>query len=271
MAIMAEPLLPAWADVSKPIVGMLHLPALPGAPGFVGDLAAIRSRVLSDAAVLVEGGVDGLLLENFGDAPFYRQRVPAYVVAHMTRIARDIRQRFDVPLGVNVLRNDGCSALAIAHAVGATFIRVNVLCGARVTDQGIVQGIAHELLRQRALLGARDIRILADVNVKHSSSLGPPAPIHQEVADLIQRGRADALIVSGEGTGQAADLDEIKQVKAAAGATPVWVGSGVSADTIGELLSLADGFIVGTSLKVGAVTTSPVDPARVGALVSRAR
>jgi membrane complex biogenesis BtpA family protein len=271
MPTMTKPLLPIWTDVSKPIVGMLHLPPLPGAPHFAGDLASIRAQTLNDAAVLVEGGVDGLLLENFGDAPFYRERVPPYVVAHMTRIACEVRQRFDVPLGVNVLRNDRGSALAIAHAVGAAFVRVNVLCGARVTDQGIVQGIAHELLRQRVLLDARDVRILADVNVKHSSALGPPRPIGQEVADLIQRGGADAVVVTGGGTGQPPNLAEVRQVKAAAGDTPVWIGSGVSADMARDFLSLADGVIVGTALKVDAVATNPVDPARVRALIKAVR
>ncbi|MFQ5807691.1 MAG: BtpA/SgcQ family protein [Phycisphaerae bacterium] len=268
---MAKPLLAAWTDVSKPVVGMLHLPPLPGAPGFAGDVAAIRSRTLSDAAALVAGGADGLLLENYGDTPFYPERVPPCVVAQMTRIACEIRPRFELPLGINVLRNDGCSALAIAHAVGASFIRVNVLCGARLTDQGIVQGVAHELLRQRVLLGARDIRILADLSVKHSASLGPPRPISLEVGDLLQRGGADAVIVSGESTGQAAEVSEVGQVKAAAGNTPVWVGSGVSVETIGAFLSVADGVIVGTSLKVDGVATNPVDPKRVSALIRAVR
>lgn len=170
-----------------------------------------------------------------------------------------------------MLRNDGCSALAVALAVGAAFIRVNVLCGARVTDQGIVEGIAHELLRQRVSLGARDVRILADVHVKHSASLGPQQPIRQEVADLIERGGADAVIVSGRGTGQAADLSELGQVKAAAGDTPVLIGSGATAETIGDLLSQADGVIVGTALKVDGVTVNRVDPARVRAFVKAAR
>ncbi len=184
---------------------MLHLPPLPGAPRYARDLEPIRRRALDDAAALVEGGVDGLMLENFGDTPFFPGRVPPEVVACMTRVAREVRQRFDVPLGVNVLRNDGCSALAVAHAAGAAFIRVNVLCGARVADQGIIEGIAHELLRQRVLLDAPEIRILADVNVKHSMPLGVSQPLRQQVADLIERGGADAVIVSGAGTGEATD------------------------------------------------------------------
>jgi membrane complex biogenesis BtpA family protein len=250
---------------------MLHIPPLPGAPRYAGELEPIRRRVLDDAAALVEGGVDGLLLENFGDTPFYPERVPPQVVACMTRVGQEVRQRFNVPLGVNVLRNDGCSALAVAHAVGAAFIRVNVLCGVRVTDQGLIQGIAHDLLRQRVRLHASDIRILADVNVKHSAPLGPARPVRQEVVDLIERGGADAVIVSGEGTGAPADPAELAQVKQAAGETPVLVGSGVTAETIRALLTYADGAIVGTSLKVDGVTVNPVDPKRVHALIAAAR
>jgi membrane complex biogenesis BtpA family protein len=250
---------------------MLHLPPLPGAPGYADSLDAIAERVLADAAALVEGGVDGLMLENFGDTPFFPEHVPPYVVAHMTRIAQEVRHRFDVPLGINVLRNDGCAALAVAHAVGAAFVRVNVLCGARVTDQGIVRGIAHELLRERRLLGARHVRILADVNVKHSAPLGPPRPIRDEVLDLIERGGADAVIVSGSGTGCDTDAAELKQVAAAAGRVPVLIGSGARPETVGRLLQHAAGAIVGTALKRDGVATNAVDPARVNAFVEAVR
>jgi membrane complex biogenesis BtpA family protein len=262
------PLLPAWKSVTKPVIGMLHLPALPGAPRFAHDLPGIRERLLADADALLAGGVHGLMLENYGDAPFYSDRVPAWVVAHMTRLAADVRGRFDVPLGVNVLRNDGRSALAIAHASGADFIRVNVLCGACVTDQGILQGIAVDLLRDRALLGAGNMRILADVNVKHAAPLGTPRPLNEEVFDTVQRGGADGVVVTGTGTGRAADAGQVEVAREAAGGAPVFVGSGVTADTIATFTA-ADGFIVGSSLKVGGDARNPVDVARVRALLAR--
>ncbi|HXD50949.1 MAG TPA: BtpA/SgcQ family protein, partial [Burkholderiales bacterium] len=144
---------PRWKNNRKIVIGMLHLPPLPGAPLFDGNLKRIRDSVLRDAETLATGGVHGLMMENFGDVPFYPDRVPASVVAQMTALACEVRGRVDLPLGINVLRNDGRSALAVAHACGASFIRVNVLCGARVADQGLIQGIAHDLLRERALLG----------------------------------------------------------------------------------------------------------------------
>jgi len=171
-----------------------------------------------------------------------------------------------VPLGINMLRNDGQSALAVAHAVGANFIRVNVLCGARVTDQGVIQGIAHDLLRERAHLGAHDIKIMADVDVKHSAPLAV-RPIIDEVDDTIERGLADAVIVSGAGTGKPTDPQHVRVVKGAAGDVPVFIGSGVSAATV-EQFDAADGFIVGTAFKRNGDVAEPVDIDRVRAFVS---
>ncbi len=229
-------------------------------------MRTVREAVLRDADALVEGGIHGLLLENFGDAPFWPHRVPSVVVAQMTALAMELRRRFPIPLGINVLRNDGRSALAVAHAAGAQFIRVNVLCGARLTDQGILEGIAPTLLRDRARLGA-DVKILADVDVKHSAPLAP-RPIDEEAEEMLARGLADGLIVSGVATGRPVDLAQLRAVRAAARGAPVLVGSGVAAENLGEYLDDADGFIVGTSLKRDGDVSQPVDPARVKALMA---
>ena len=262
-------LLTKWASLSCPVVGMLHAPPLPGSPEYDGDIVSVRQAVIRDAEALVAGGVDGLMLENFGDSPFYPDRVPAITVAAMASLACDLRWRFDVPLGINVLRNDGRSALAVAVACGASFIRVNILCGARVTDQGLLQGIAHDLLRKRAALRASSIQIWADVDVKHSASVAE-RPLADEVQDLIARGKADAVIVSGSATGQPIDLGTLSIVKDAAGATPVLVGSGVTAESIHLMLPYASGAIVGSSLKQDGSVAKPVDIARVKQLVHAA-
>lgn len=230
------------------VIGMVHLQALPGSPGFAGDLAAVRDAALRDAQALTTGGVDAILVENFFDAPFFPGEVPVETTAHMTRLVGAIVDSVDRPVGVNVLRNDGCAALAVAQAAGATFVRVNVLTGARLTDQGIVHGIAHQLLRARRALDAESIRIFADVDVKHSAALGD-YPLEQEIDDLVTRGRADAVVVSGSGTGQPTDLEGLRRARAAVRAVPLIVGSGVTAETIGELAQHTDGFIVGSAIK----------------------
>jgi len=247
---------------------MLHLPPLPGSPGFGSSLDAIYRTVLNDAKALEAGGVHGLMMENFGDIPFFPGRVPSFVVAQMTAIATEVRRVSKLPLGINVLRNDGLSALSVAVASGASFIRVNVLSGARVCDQGLLQGIAHDLLRERALLQANHIKILADVDVKHSAPLAA-RPVADEVDDTINRGLADGVIVSGAGTGKPTDLGKLQVVKAAAGDTPVFLGSGVTASSIASFLPHADGFIVGTAFKEGGDVAKPVDVQRVRELIAK--
>lgn len=246
----------------KPVVGMIHLLALPGAPRYGDSLDLVAERALLDAKALVEGGCHALMMENFGDTPFHPARIDAAVVACMTSVACEIKRHHSLPLGINILRNDGLSALAVAVAARANFIRVNVLTGARVTDQGIVQGIAYELLRDRKRLGAQNIQILADVDVKHSAALAP-RPISDEVQDLIKRGMADAVIVSGSGTGAAVDLNKLAEVKKSAGQSPVLIGSGATKETIASLALHASGFIVGSAFKADGDPTKAVELKKV--------
>ena len=241
------------------LVGMVHLRPLPGSPGYGGDLAGVIDAALADAAALVEGGADAIMVENFGDVPFFKSRLPRITLACLTRAAVEVRAAAGrLPVGINALRNDGRTALAVALAAGCRFVRVNVLCGARVTDQGVIEGEAAELMRDRASLGAGHVQVWADVDVKHSAPLAA-RPLEEEVADTIHRGRADAIIVSGGGTGLPTDPAQLARVKAAAGDTPVLVGSGATLETLPELSAHADGLIVGTSLK----RDGRVDPAVV--------
>jgi membrane complex biogenesis BtpA family protein len=254
----------------RPVVGMVHLDALPGAPGFDGDREAVREHALRDARRLEAGGVDAVLVENFGDAPFHADDVPKHVVASMAALARDLRRETDLPLGVNVLRNDAAAAVSVAAAAGAEFVRVNVHTSARLTDQGVVEGDAAGTLRLRDRLDA-DVSVLADVDVKHSAALAG-RPLAEEVAELLERGRADGLVASGPGTGAEADLDHVRAVADArddlGSDAPVFVGSGVTRETVAETLAVADGAVVGTALKEGGETTAPVDEDRVRALVA---
>jgi membrane complex biogenesis BtpA family protein len=250
----------------KPAIGVIHLRPLPGSPGCDQTIDEIADCALRDAEALATGGMDGLLLENFGDAPFYPGAVPPWTIACLTEIAGQVRRRFSVPLGINVLRNDASAALSVAVAVSAQFIRVNILCGARVTDQGVIEGQAHRVLRERRQLGADDIQIWADVHVKHSGPLSPRA-LSEEVSDTIERGLADAVIISGAATGRPASLAELSVAQQAADRTPVLLGSGVTIDNLLEWLPLADGFIVGSALKQGGRADQPVDPEAVQAFV----
>ncbi len=259
-----------FPGVRKPLIGMVHLRPLPGAPLYDGDWCAIMASAVRDAGVLVEGGIHGLMVENFGDVPFHPGQVAPETIACMTAVARQIRQQFPVPLGINVLRNDACGALAVALACEASFIRVNVLTSVSVTDQGLISGEAAKLMRMRKELGAQKIAVWADVRVKHAASLVERA-LHEEVEELRDRALADAVIVSGSGTGKPVDLDRLRMVKAAAGTMPVLVGSGATPATLATLAPFADGMIVGTSIKQEGQPTQAVEPKKVQELLTQWR
>lgn len=241
--------MPRPLPFSRPraLIGMVHLAPLPGAPEYGGDLAAVARRAAEDAAVIAAAGFDAVMVENFHDAPFYKDHLPPETVAALTRCALAVREAAPgLPLGVNALRNDGLAALAVAVAAGAAFIRVNVLVGAMVTDQGLIEGCAADLLRRRRALGA-EVAILADVAVKHAAPLAP-LDLAQVARDTVARGGADALVVSGSGTGQPTDPDRIEAVRdAVSGRVPVIVGSGATAESLPGLPG--DAFIVGTALQ----------------------
>lgn len=250
---------------------MIHLAPLPGSPRYDGSgIRPILERALNDARALAEGGVDGLLIENYGDAPFKPVTTDPETVASMTVIAREIAREINRPLGVNVLRNSALAALAVCLAVGGRFVRVNVFTEASVTDQGIIQGCAHELQRYRKQLSAENVRIFADIQGKHAVPVRE-RPLEESARDAAYRGMADALILTGLRTGAEPRLGDIAKVKAAVRDRPVLVGSGLHAGNVKKLLGLADGAIVGTSLKMGGVTENVVDQKRVRELLNRAR
>jgi membrane complex biogenesis BtpA family protein len=250
------------------LIGMLHLLPLPGSPGYGGSRDAIRERMLRDAEALQKAGFDALLLENFGDMPFYKDEVPPATVAEMAVLAEALRRSTDLPLGVQVLRNDAAAALSVAAAAGAQFIRVNVHTGAMLTDQGVIEGWAAQTLRLRDAIRC-DVRVLADVMVKHAVPLAP-TDIADAARDAAERGGADGLIVSGRATGAHTDLRELEAVRKAV-RCPVFVGSGATAEQAAALLQLATGIIVGTSVKVDGISTNPVDVSRAAAFVNAAR
>lgn len=258
-----------FAELCRPgVVGMLHLGPLPGSPGWGGDLETVTTAALRDARALREGGVGALMLENFHDIPFHPDTVPPVTVAAMTAVAAAIRRESpDCPLGINVLRNDAEAALAIAVAVGAAFIRVNVHAGAAVTDQGVLEGRAWRTLRLRREYGV-PVGILADVRVKHAAPLGE-RPLADEARDLRLRGLADALVITGAATGAGADPGEIESLRRTLPDCPLLVGSGIGAGNVGRFLPAADGFIVGTSLKEGGDVAAPVSAARTADFMSR--
>jgi uncharacterized protein len=251
-----------------PVIGMVHLPALPGAPAHT-SMADVLEAARRDAAALAEGGVDGVMVENYGDTPFFPDAVAPETVAALALAVAEVIRTSGLPVGVNVLRNDARAALAIAAATGAAFIRVNVHTGAMLTDQGWITGRAAETVRARRALGC-DVAILADVLVKHAVA---PAGLSATDAarDLWERGRADALIVTGAATGSAADATRLMEVRDAVPDAPLLIGSGLSAETAPALWHLADGAIIGSAFMHGGRAGAGVDSERVKRLLAHLR
>ena len=223
----------------------------------------VLSRARQDAVALAGGGCDGIIVENFGDAPFTPGVVGPETVAAMALAVDAVRHAVDVLVGVNMLRNDPGSGIAVAVATGARFVRANVHYGAMVADEGLIQGTAHESLRYRHALGADEsVQIFADILVKHAAALGSNDLSHV-AAETVYRGLADALIVTGSATGKPAMPEDVAEVKQAVPGVPLLVGSGINEGNAQLYLGLADGAIVGTSLKVDGRVHNPVDPERV--------
>ncbi|MBI4671916.1 MAG: BtpA/SgcQ family protein [Chloroflexi bacterium] len=253
----------------KVLIGMVHLRALPGAPQYGGSMKEVIEAAWADATTLEQGGVDGIMIENFFDVPFWKDRVPPETVAAMTRVVTTLRQKIQVPLGVNVLRNDGISALAIATACDAQFVRINIVAWAMLADQGIIEGHAAEITRYRKMLGA-NVLIFTDCLTKHAE---PLAPLQMEwvALDTWERGGADALVVSGKATGYAADLGDVIAARKGAPDAPLLIGSGVTVENVLDFLPLVDGVVVGTSLKAEGRVENAVELPRVTAMVERMR
>lgn len=252
-------------NTQNPVIGVLHLLPLPTSPRWQGDLQAVIDRAEQEATALASGGVHGIIVENFFDAPFTKGQVDPAVVSAMGLVVQRLQTLITVPIGLNVLRNDARSALAIATCTGAAFIRVNVLTGVMATDQGLIEGCAHDLLRYRKELGS-SVKILADVLVKHARPLGSPN-LTTAVQETIHRGMADGIILSGWATGSPPSLEDLELAKAAAGDRPVFIGSGADWENIGTLMKAADGVIVASSLKRQGDINQPIDPIRVGQFV----
>jgi hypothetical protein len=249
------------------LIGVLHLPALPMAPGASLPVTTIAARAADDARVLAEHGFTAVLVENFHDTPFRRSQADPETIAAMAIVTASVVAAVDLPVGVNVLRNDALGALAVATAAGAGFVRVNVLAGSAATDQGLVHGVADELARRRASLRS-DVAVLADVDVKHATSLDT-RPLPLRARDLVARAGADAVLVTGPATGRAVDLEQLGEVAGAVAPAPVLAASGTTPRELAAVLARCAGAIVGTAIKHP--DTGRIDPTRAAAWVDAAR
>lgn len=250
----------------KALIGVVHCPPFPGSPRYRGEsVGAIYDACLRDAATYIEGGMSGLIVENHGDVPFSKPEDLTPETAACLAVATDrIRLATGAPLGINVLANAPIHAFAVAAATGAAFIRVNQWANAYVANEGFMEGRAAEAMRYRSLLRAEGVRVFADTHVKHGAHAITADRTVAELTRDLAFFDADAVIATGQRTGDAAALDEIEAVRAATH-LPLLVGSGVTAENVAAILARTDGVIVASSLKRDGVWWNPVDRGRVEA------
>lgn len=251
------------------LIGVIHLPPLAGSPRAFGEhpaatMHAAGLQAVREAQLLEKAGFDGVILENFGDIPFYKSQVPPETIASMSVIAAAVRESTRMSIGINILRNDARSAMAVAAVTGCDFIRVNVLSGVAATDQGVIEGEAALLQREKLRLGAEDLSIIADIHVKHGKMLSSD-DIGLAVEEAALRGMADAVIVTGSTTGRSVSMTDLARAAEVAHPRriPLLIGSGATRDNLADLLELATGIIVGSDLRKGGKAGAPLDPRRV--------
>ena len=248
--------------IHKPVIAMIHLEALPGAPANRMDVKAIEARAVAEADTYRDAGVHGLILENMHDTPYLRGGVGPEIVAAMAIISRKIKETSKLPCGIQILAAANTEALAVAHAAGLDFIRAEGFAFAHVADEGLIQSSAAELLRYRRRIGAERVQVWADVKKKHSSHAITADVDIGETAHAVEFMRGDAVIVTGVVTGDAPQIADVASAKKHCG-LPVYLGSGVTAKTLANFFSAADGFIVGSEFKEDGNWSRAVDPTRV--------
>lgn len=243
-------------------IGVLHLLPLPGSPSGTVDFPKVLQRALADASAVMKGGMDGFIIENFGDAPFLADRVPPHVPSMMAIVADRLRQIYpNAFIGINVLRNDASAAVAVATAAQADFIRVNVHTGSAWTDQGLIHGQAYKTLVYRKSLGST-IQLAADILVKHAQPAGI-SDLSLVAKDTFYRGKADIIILTGFQTGSTTDVTEVEACRLAVPQAQIWIGSGVTPSNVANYIGFADGVIVGSYLHEEGDLQKPLSQQRV--------
>ncbi len=254
------------ANTKKPIIGMIHLPPLPGNPRNSLSPEEIVDKALNDARILVENGIHAIMIENFYDSPYPKYTPREETISLMSIITWEIKKKYNKPIGINILRNCGTSALAIAYITNADFIRVNALSQTMVTDQGIIEPIAYKLSIKQKLLGA-EVKIMADINVKHAKPL-VERELSSVIRETIERGHADAIIITGKTTGTPPTPEEVIEAKKYTGQTPMVIGSGITKDNLHKYIPYADAFIIGSYFKN---KNGKLEPRKIKSLIQRHR
>ena len=255
---------------SKPVIGVIHVGALPGTPRGSRSVAELVRQAKDEARVYREGGVDGVIIENMHDVPYLKGEVGPEIVAAMTAIGVEVKAECGLPVGIQILAGANIEAMAVAHAASLDFIRAEGYAYAHVADEGIIEASAAKLLRYRKMIGAERVQVWTDVKKKHSAHAITADVSLGQTAETVEFMGADCVIVTGSVTGEAPRVDDVKEAKSYCH-LPVFLGSGISESNIEQFYNEADGFIIGTYFKVDSLWSNTVDPARVTQFINKLR
>ena len=246
----------------KPVVGVIHVGALPGTPRGSQSVKELVRSAREEAKVYRECGVDGIYIENMHDVPYLKGEVGPEIVAAMTAIGVEVKNECQLPVGIQILAGANIEAMAVAHAANLDFIRAEGFAYAHVADEGIIEASAAKLLRYRKIIGAERVQVWADIKKKHSAHAITADVSLGETAETVEFMGADSVIVTGSVTGQAPKVADVQEAKTHCH-LPVFLGSGISESNIEQFYKNADGFIVGSSFKNDGLWSNTIDPARV--------
>jgi membrane complex biogenesis BtpA family protein len=262
--------MPTMFSQSKPVVGVIHIGALPGTPRNSQTVSDLARLAKSEAIAYRDGGVDGVMIENMHDIPYLRGEVGPEIVAAMTVIGTEVRSVCSLPVGIQILAGANIEAMAVAHACRLDFIRAEGYAYAHVADEGLIQSSAAKLLRYRKMIDATNVQVWTDVKKKHSAHAITADVSLGETAETVEFMGADCVIVTGAATGKAPLVSDIRDAKTHCG-LPVFPGSGITTENVTEFYDVADGFIVGSHFKVDGLWSNTVDRERVERFMSKLR
>jgi len=246
----------------KPVIGVIHVGALPGTPRGSKSVAELVKEAKEEARVYRECGIDGVIIENMHDVPYLKGEAGPEIVAAMTAIGVEVKSECQLPVGIQILAGANIEAMAVAHAAGLDFIRAEGYAYAHIADEGLIEASAAKLLRYRKMIGAERVQVWTDVKKKHSAhSITADVSLGQ-TAETVEFMGADCVIVTGSVTGEAPQVADVKEAKSHCH-LPVFLGSGISQANIDQFYNEADGFIIGSAFKLEGLWSNTIDPARV--------
>jgi hypothetical protein len=257
-------------NISKPVIGMIHVDALPGTPKYGGSVKSIIDKAIKEALIYKDSGIDVIAIENMHDVPYLKRNAGHEISSLMSVIGYEVKNKSGLMCGIQILAGANTEALAAAHSAGLDFIRVEGFVFAHIADEGIIESDAGKLLRYRKLIGAENILIFTDIKKKHSSHSITNDVSITETAKAAEFFLSDGVVLTGKSTGEEANADELKSVRETT-SLPVIIGSGITAGNIEKYYNLADAFIIGTYFKKDGRWENEVDHNRVKKFLNRCK